>query len=135
MQCDAVCCSVLQCVAVCCSVLQCVAACLTVLQYHSAQQLCWFCHTQKFTHTHNPVRVYINTGLTLFHSLGKILHNKRLPRPLPTFPHSIHHDDVQKGGGGGGGGGRYVGEPGRGDRRGRLGFVPEHVVGADGKRL
>ena len=68
-------------------------------------------------------------GLTLFHSLGKILHNKRLPRPLPSFPESIHDD---KEGGGELSAWVGVGVPGDGDLRGPLSFVPEKVVAAAG---
>ena len=59
-----------------------------------------------------------DAGLTMFHSLGKILHQKRLPRPLPSFL-------VE------GGGSRAlsdVGAPGDDDLRGPLAFVPEDVV-------
>jgi len=63
-------------------------------------------------------------GLTAFHSIGKILHNKRLPRPLPSFPRS---DEAGEQGGGARSG---VGVPGDGDLRGPLSFEPEKVVAA-----
>ena len=58
-----------------------------------------------------------DAGLTLFHSLGKILHNKRLPRPLPSL-HSPAEPSAR--------------DTGDGDLRGPLSFVPEQVVAAAG---
>jgi cell cycle checkpoint protein len=63
-------------------------------------------------------------GLTAFHSIGKILHNKRLPRPLPSFPRA--HEVGDEAGGAWSG----VGVPGDGDLRGPLSFEPEKVVAA-----
>ena len=81
-----------------------------------------------------------DAGLTLFHSLGKILHNKRLPRPLPSFPQSIHDNDGEGAASGGsprcnGVGEQRVRERDRhthtaADLRGPLSFVPEEVVAA-----